>query len=168
GRSRTSHSDRGRRNRSLELTLQLMPRRSTPASLVRVRGVCLSFAETGERLSHGAPTFFVRDKKSFVTYVDDHHGDGRLSLWRACPPGMREGLVKANPEAYLCRRTSAIWDGSACASIAGSAGTRLSGTSEMRTSRWPQRIFHPASYLGDQVISKLVRAGVVQRQRRLP
>ena len=43
----------------------------------------------------------MRDKKSFVTYVDDHHGDGRLALWCACPVGMREGLVKANPEAYF-------------------------------------------------------------------
>jgi len=139
----------------------VVPKRiSKSAVLARMRRICLARAETTERASHGAPTFFVRDKKSFVTYVDDHHGDGRLALWCACPPGMREGLVKANPEAYLCRRTSAIWDGSACASIAGSAGTRLSGSSEMRTSRWPQRIFHPASYLGDQVISKLVRAGV--------
>ena len=49
-------------------------------------------------MSHGAPTFFVRDKKSFVTYVDDHHGDGRLALWCAAPPGMQRGLVRANPE----------------------------------------------------------------------
>jgi len=132
----------------------VVPKRiSKSAVLARVRRICLARPGTTERASHGAPTFFVRHKKSFVTYVDDHHGDGRLALWCACPPGMREGLVKANPEAYLCRRTSAIWDGSACASIAGSAGTRLSGSSEMRTSRWPQRIFHPASYLGDQVIS---------------
>src|SRR2546427_542497 len=50
---------------------------------------------------HAAPTFFVRDKKSFVTYVDDHPGDGRLALWCACLRGMRAGLVKANPEAYF-------------------------------------------------------------------
>ena len=77
-----------------------MPR-SAPAPLVRVRKLCLSLPETSERLSHGAPTFFVRGQKSFVTYMDDHHGDGRLALWCACPPGMRDGLVKANAEAYF-------------------------------------------------------------------
>ena len=77
-----------------------MPR-SAPAPLVRVRKLCLSLPETSERLSHGAPTFFVRGQKSFVTYMDDHHGDGRLALWCACPPGMRDGLVKANSERYF-------------------------------------------------------------------
>jgi hypothetical protein len=77
-----------------------MPR-SAPTPLACVRKLCLSLPETSERLSHGAPTFFVRGQKSFVTYMDDHHGDGRLALWCACPPGMREGLVKANPEAYF-------------------------------------------------------------------
>lgn len=69
--------------------------------LARVRRICLALPEATERPSHGAPTFFVRDKKSFATYIDDHHGDRRLALWCACPPGMREGLVKANPEAYF-------------------------------------------------------------------
>jgi len=74
-----------------------MPR-SAPGPLARVRKICLALPEATERLSHGAPTFFVRDKKSFVTYVDDHHGDGRLALWCAAPPGMQRGLVRANPE----------------------------------------------------------------------
>jgi hypothetical protein len=77
-----------------------MPRRS-PARLARVRKLCLSLPETSERASHGAPTWFVRDKKSFVSYQDDHHGDGRLALWCACPRGMREGLVNADPERYF-------------------------------------------------------------------
>src|SRR5437870_3018426 len=98
-----------------------MPR-SAPSPLARVRRICLSLPETTERPSHGAPSFFIRDRIGFVNYMDDHHDDGRLALWCACPPGMREGLLKANPEAYLCRRTSAIWDGSACASIAAQLG----------------------------------------------
>src|SRR5438876_9521627 len=134
----------------------VVPKRiSKSAVLARMRRICLARAETTERASHGAPTFFVRDKKSFVTYVDDHHGDGRLALWCACPPGMREGLVKANPEAYLSRRTSAIWDGSACASIAASAGTRLSGTPAMRTARRSVRIIPPVSDLDHRAISTL-------------
>jgi hypothetical protein len=75
---------------------------SGPASpLERVRALCLALPETTERPSHGAPTFFVRDKRSFVTYQDNHHGDGRLALWLAAPEGMQHGLVEAAPEHYF-------------------------------------------------------------------
>jgi hypothetical protein len=76
-------------------------RRSAAAPLARVREICLALPETSERPSHGAPTWFIRGKKSFVTYVDDHHGDGRLALWCAAPEGMQRGLVKADPEHYF-------------------------------------------------------------------
>ena len=33
----------------------------------RLRGICLAFPEVTERPSHGAPTWFVRGKSSFVT-----------------------------------------------------------------------------------------------------
>jgi len=66
-----------------------------------VRRICLSLPETTERPSHGAPSFFIRDKIGFVNYMDGHHPDGRLALWCACPPGMREGLLRAEPEQYF-------------------------------------------------------------------
>jgi hypothetical protein len=66
-----------------------------------VREICLSFPETSERLSHGAPTFFVRGKKSFVTFMDDHHGDGRLALWCAGPPGAQRMLAGSRPEEFF-------------------------------------------------------------------
>ncbi len=69
--------------------------------LDRVRQICLGLPETNERLSHGAPTFFIRDKKTFVMYLDDHHGDGRLAIWCAAPPGMQEALVAGEPEHYF-------------------------------------------------------------------
>jgi len=77
-----------------------MPR-SAPSPLARVRRICLSLPETTERPSHGAPSFFIRDKIGFVNYMDNHHDDGRLALWCACPLGMRDGLVKAEPEQYF-------------------------------------------------------------------
>ena len=49
--------------------------------------MCLALPEVTERLSHGAPSFFVREKKTFVMFMDDHHGDGRLALWCAAPAG---------------------------------------------------------------------------------
>jgi hypothetical protein len=69
--------------------------------LERVRELCLALPETNERLSHGAPTFFIRNKKTFVMYLDDHHGDGRLALWCAAPEGVQEELVEAEPERFF-------------------------------------------------------------------
>lgn len=78
------------------------PSRSERAALLeRVRALCLALPETSERPSHGAPTFFVREKKSFVTVHDDHHGDGRFALWTAAPPGNQELLVTADPERFF-------------------------------------------------------------------
>lgn len=68
--------------------------------LVRLREICLSFPETTERLSHGEPTWFVRDKKVFVTYADHHHDD-RLGFWCAAPPGAQEALVSASPDRFF-------------------------------------------------------------------
>jgi hypothetical protein len=71
------------------------------AELQRVRKLCLALPETTERLSHGAPTFFIRDKRSFVMFHDDHHGDGRLAVWAAAPAGMQAMLVEGAPEHYF-------------------------------------------------------------------
>ena len=70
-------------------------------SLDRVRELCLSLPETTERLSHGQPSFFVRGKKTFVMYLDNHHDDGRLALWCAAPEGMQAALAESDPESYF-------------------------------------------------------------------
>jgi hypothetical protein len=69
--------------------------------LGRVRGLCLGLPETSERLSHGAPTFFVRGKKAFVMVLTNHHGDGRFAIWCAAPAGMQAMLVEADPERFF-------------------------------------------------------------------
>lgn len=69
--------------------------------LVRVRKACLALPEATERLSHGSPTWFVRGKKTFVMYLDDHHGDGRLALWCAAPAGLQAELVDQEPERFF-------------------------------------------------------------------
>jgi hypothetical protein len=76
-----------------------MPRRVDP--LDAVREICLALPEVNERPSHGAPTFFIRDKTTFVMFHDDHHGDGRLALWCAAPPGVQEELVETEPERFF-------------------------------------------------------------------
>jgi hypothetical protein len=70
-------------------------------SVAEVRSLCLGLPETNERASHGRPAFFIRDKKSFVMYMDDHHGSGHKTLWCAAPEGMQEMLVNASPEHYF-------------------------------------------------------------------
>lgn len=70
-------------------------------ALDRLRALCLALPETTERLSHGAPTGFVRDKKTFVTYMDDHHHDGRLAIWCAAPPAAQAMLVDEEPARFF-------------------------------------------------------------------
>lgn len=68
--------------------------------LEKLRQLCLALPETSERLSHGEPTWFVRDKKTFVTYANHHHDD-RLAFWCAAPDGAQEILVASNPERFF-------------------------------------------------------------------
>lgn len=69
--------------------------------LDRVRQIALALPATNERLSHGAPGFFVRDKKLFVTFVDHHHGDGRLALWCSAPTGVQDEVVAEDPDQFF-------------------------------------------------------------------
>jgi hypothetical protein len=67
--------------------------------LESLRKLCLALPETTERVSHGEPTWFVRDKKTFVTYANHHHDD-RLGFWCAAPVGVQEALVGSDPDRY--------------------------------------------------------------------
>jgi len=69
--------------------------------LRRIRAICLGLPEVSERLSHGAPTFFVRGKTAFLMVLTDHHGDGRFAIWCAAPTGMQSMLVEADPERFF-------------------------------------------------------------------
>jgi hypothetical protein len=74
---------------------------SPKQALERVRKICLALPEATERLSHGSPTFFIRDKTTFVMFLNDHHGDGRLAVWVAAPPGVQEELVELEPDRFF-------------------------------------------------------------------
>ena len=69
--------------------------------LAQVRELCLALPETTERLSHGAPSFFVREKRCFLMVVTNHHGDRRFAIWCAAPAGTQEMLVDADPERFF-------------------------------------------------------------------
>src|ERR1044071_6460575 len=66
------------------------------AALARVRGICIDLPEVTERLSHGEPAWFVRDKKTFASFVDHHHDD-RIGFWCAAPPGAQAAFTERNP-----------------------------------------------------------------------
>ena len=70
------------------------------ASIERLRRICLALPEVTERLSHGEPTFFVRDRKTFVS-VADHHHDRRFAFWCAAPDGFQRMLVHAEPDRFF-------------------------------------------------------------------
>src|SRR5688500_11963833 len=74
--------------------------RDRARTLARIRNLCLALPEVSERLSHGAPTFFVRGKRAFLMVLTDHHGDGRFAIWCAAPDGMQK-MVVANPERFF-------------------------------------------------------------------
>ena len=68
--------------------------------LTALRRICLALPETTERLSHGEPTWFVRDKKTFVSYADHHHDD-RVAFSCAAPPGAQQAMVASDPERFF-------------------------------------------------------------------
>jgi hypothetical protein len=74
---------------------------TTQPALARIRELCLALPETEERLSHGSPAFFIGGKRTFVMFLDDHHGDGRLAIWCAAPAGLQQALVEGAPEHYF-------------------------------------------------------------------
>jgi hypothetical protein len=69
---------------------------------VRLREICLALPEVTERPSHGVPTWFVGDKKSFAQlWADGHHGDDFPHLWCAGPPGAQEALIGSAPDRFF-------------------------------------------------------------------
>jgi hypothetical protein len=80
-----------------------MPSRAgSRTPLDRVRAICLGLPAVSERPSHGAPTWFVRNKQSFVTFwVDGHHDLHFPHLWCAAPPGTQQDLVETEPERFF-------------------------------------------------------------------
>ena len=82
------------------MTEQSPPPADEPAA--RVRAICLGLPEATERLSHGAPACFVRDKRQFVMlWPDGHHDHDFPHLWCAAPPGAQAELIAADPARFF-------------------------------------------------------------------
>ncbi len=71
----------------------------TAAALVeRLRKICLSLPEVTERPSHGAPTFFVKNKTFLTVWANGHHDHTFPHLWCAARPGAQEMLIADDPD----------------------------------------------------------------------
>jgi hypothetical protein len=77
------------------------------ATLEHVREIALGFPEVNERLSHGEPCFFVRNRRPLCYFHDDHNGDGRVALWCPAPLGVQDELVSARPDRFFRPQPSA-------------------------------------------------------------
>lgn len=67
----------------------------------RLREICLALPEVSERISHGSPSFFIREKKVLCSFhPNGHHGDAFMSLWAPAAPGVQEELIEDEPERF--------------------------------------------------------------------
>jgi hypothetical protein len=67
----------------------------------RVRAICLSFPEATEKLSHGAPAFFVKKKQFVMLWATGHHDDQFPHLWCAAPVGVQAELVDTEADRFF-------------------------------------------------------------------
>jgi hypothetical protein len=69
--------------------------------LSAVRGACVALPEVTERLSHGAPTFFVRGRSFATAWIDGHHQHAFAHAWCASDPVIRAVLIDERPDVFF-------------------------------------------------------------------
>jgi predicted DNA-binding protein (MmcQ/YjbR family) len=67
--------------------------------LERLSAICLDLPEAKRETSGRHATFRVRGR-TFVYYLDDHHGDGIVGLTGKAAPGVAEQLIDDEPDRY--------------------------------------------------------------------
>ena len=69
--------------------------------LAKVRALCMAMPEAAEKISHGAPTFFIEKGKVFAIFTHNHHGDDRTAV-QVKTSGREEQamLVEMDPDLY--------------------------------------------------------------------
>jgi predicted DNA-binding protein (MmcQ/YjbR family) len=61
----------------------------------RVREICLGLPQATEKVTHGAPGFFVR-KQFAMLWPNGHHDRAFAHLWCAAEPGAQEALIASS------------------------------------------------------------------------
>ena len=67
---------------------------------LRIRAICLALPEVTEKISHGAPAFFVK-KQFLMLWPNGHHDHGFPHLWCAAQAGVQEELISTEPERFF-------------------------------------------------------------------
>ena len=76
-------------------------------ALDRVRSIALALPAVTERVSHGAPCFFVQESRPLCYFHDHHRGDRRVSLWCPASRGVQDELVGTEPKRFFAPSPSA-------------------------------------------------------------
>lgn len=66
----------------------------------RIREICMSFPEVTEKVSHGAPAFYVR-KHFLQLWAHGHHDHQFPHLWCAAPAGAQQELVATESDRFF-------------------------------------------------------------------
>ncbi len=77
------------------------PHRDDPEQRARVYAAIRDLPGVCEKTSHGSPSFRTGPKTSdrmFASFVVAHHGDERVAVWCAAPPGTQALLAETAPE----------------------------------------------------------------------
>jgi hypothetical protein len=69
--------------------------------VARLRAICLGLPEVNERMSHGEPAWFIRDKKVLASLDNHHHGADHLAFWCPAPAGVQAELVEQEPDRFF-------------------------------------------------------------------
>jgi uncharacterized protein YdhG (YjbR/CyaY superfamily) len=70
--------------------------------LDRLRRLCATLPSAFEKMSHGAPCFFVEHGKGCFAMLAEHHrADGRLSLWVPVADGLQPLMIEESPDVYF-------------------------------------------------------------------
>jgi hypothetical protein len=74
-------------------------RSSEDPRLIRVSEICLALPEA-TRQDHGSHASFLIRKKPFAYFLNNHHGDGIVSIACKALPGDNSALVAAQPDRF--------------------------------------------------------------------
>jgi predicted DNA-binding protein (MmcQ/YjbR family) len=74
-------------------------RSSEDPRLARVTRICLALPDAERQLRGGHAQFLVR-KKTFAYFLNNHHGDGIVSITGKVLPGENQALAAAQPARF--------------------------------------------------------------------
>lgn len=73
-----------------------------PRPLTKLRKLCLALPDAHEVEAWGEPTFRVKNKIfAMHAAANNHHGDGRESVWVKAAPGNQEIMIRHAPKKFF-------------------------------------------------------------------